>query len=460
MADDAADYKARATEGIIKCVERMGCQPILFIGSGLSRRYFGAPSWEELLVRLAKDCPAIDKEYGYYKQTLKDPIAIGEEFAQLYQQWAWGKGRPRFPDELFHPDVPEQAYIKHAIANLIEACTPASLEDVSGKAMKAEIELLRRIRPHSVITTNFDRFLEIAFPDLTPIVGQSILHGTQVLFGGIFKIHGCISDPNSLVFTKRDYDEFARKKQYLSAKLLTYFSEHPLLFIGYSATDPNIRTILSDINECLPASSFTDGVISNIYVLEWRPDMGEGYIPAREKLIAIEGGRSVRVRAIETDDFPWVFAAFGANPPLNNVNPKLLRALLSRSYELVRHDIPRMVVHADFEMLNRSVHTGQDFAKLFGLTTISNPSAHSANYPYSLTEVAEKVTGDERAYWSVAQMLIDQIKRERGVDIKTSDNRYHSRVKVSKKSVAGRYSPELVDLLKAVKSGGDYKLEL
>ena len=159
-------------------------------------------------------------------------------------------------------------------------------------------------------------------------------------------------------------------------------------------------------------------MISNIYVLEWRPDMSEGYIPAREKLIAIEGGRSVRVRAIETDDFSWVFAAFGANPPLNNVNPKLLRALLSRSYELVRHDIPWMVVHADFEMLNRSVHTGQDFAKLFGLTTISNPSAHSANYPYSLTEVAEKVTRDEKAYWSVAQMLIDQIKRERGVDIK------------------------------------------
>jgi hypothetical protein len=232
------------------------------------------------------------------------------------------------------------------------------------------------------------------------------------------------------------------------------------LFIGYSATDPNIRTILSDINECLPASSFTDGVISNIYVLEWRPEMAASYNPAREKLIAIEGGRSVRVRAIETGDFSWVFAAFGANPPLNNVNPKLLRALLSRSFELVRHDIPRTVVHADFEMLGRSVHTGENFAKLFGLTTISNPSAHSADYPYSLTEVAEKVTGDGKAYWAAAQTLIDRIKREKGVDIKASDNRYHSRVKVSKKGFAGRYSPEIVDLLIAVGSGADYKLEM
>ena len=188
--------------------------------------------------------------------------------------------------------------------------------------------------------------------------------------------------------------------------------------------------------------------------------MSENYTPAREKLIAIDGGGSVRVRAIETDDFSWVFEAFGANPPLNNVNPKLLRALLSRSFELVRHDIPRMVVHADFEMLGRSVHTGENFAKLFGLTTIRNPSAHSADYPYSLTEVAEKVTGDEKAYWSVAQILIDQIKREKGVDIKTSDNRYHSKTKVSKKSVASRYSPELVDLLKLVRSGAAYKREM
>jgi len=356
--------------------------------------------------------------------------------------------------------VPEQAYIKHAIADLIRACTPTSVEDVSSSSMRAEIDLLQRIRPHSVITTNYDRFLEFIFPDLTPIIGQSILHGTQVLFGEIFKIHGCVSNSDSIVFTKRDYDEFARKKQYLSAKLLTYFSEHPLLFVGYSATDPNIRTILSDINECLPTSSFADGVISNIYVLEWLPETIQNYSPANEKLIAIDGGGSVRVRAIQTNDFSWVFEAFGANPPLNNVNPKLLRALLSRSFELVRHDIPRKVVHADFEMLGRSVHNGESFAKLFGLTTISDPSAYSAHYPYSLTEVAEKVTGEENAYWAAAQALIDQIKRERGVDIKASDNRYHSKTKVSKKSVAGRYSTEMVDLLKLVRSGASYKLEM
>ncbi len=52
-------------------------------------------------------------------------------------------------------------------------------------------------------------------------------------------------------------------------------------------------------------SMLLEGIDWRMPVRTWRPDMGEAYIPAREKLIAIEGGRSVRVRAIETDDFSW-----------------------------------------------------------------------------------------------------------------------------------------------------------
>ncbi|GAN78103.1 hypothetical protein Asru_0620_01 [Acidisphaera rubrifaciens HS-AP3] len=158
----------------------------------------------------------------------------------------------------------------------------------------------------------------------------------QILIGEVFKIHGCVSDYNSLIFTQQDYDEFLRKKKYLSAKLLTYFTEHPLLFVGYSATDPNIQTVLSDIDECLPRVGPADATIPNIYFLEWRQNMPADYVPAREKLIAIEGGRSIRIKAIETDDFRWVFEAFGAHQPINGVSPRVLRALLHRSYDLER----------------------------------------------------------------------------------------------------------------------------
>lgn len=38
-----------------------------------------------------------------------------------------------------------------------------------------EIELLREIQPHSIITTNYDRLLETIFPDYEPIIGEEVL---------------------------------------------------------------------------------------------------------------------------------------------------------------------------------------------------------------------------------------------------------------------------------------------
>ena len=456
------DYKSQIRADIEDCVSRMACQPILFIGSGLSKRYFSGPSWDELLQQLAQGCPLIEKDYAYYKQTLKTHIAVGEEFARLYQQWAWAKGKNQFPADMFGEDVSEQAYIKYSIAQRIQSITPTALSAVAGKEMQAEIAALQGIKPHAVITTNYDSFLEMIFPEYQPIIGQNIIHGSPVLFGEIFKIHGCVSDYNSLVFTQQDYDEFMRKKKYLSAKLLTFFSEHPLLFLGYSAADPNIRAILSDIDEAIPRPGPAGAIIPNIYILEWRKEIPADYVPAREKLIAIEEGRSIRIKSIETDDFQWVFDAFGANQPLNAVSPKFLRALLHRSYDLVRHDIPRKTVQADFEMLERAVSTGVDFAKLFGITTIADPSRHAANFPYTLSEVAERVTGKSNAYWGAVQPYLDQIKREKGVDIKKNDNRYHcaTRVGRSKKSIAHKYSDQCVDLLVKMRKGEDYEIEM
>jgi hypothetical protein len=451
-------YRAEITADIESCVAQMGCQPILFVGSGLSKRYFSGPSWDELLTHLGKECPLIDKDYAYYKQTLKTQLAVGEEFAKLYQQWAWAKGKNQFPADMFSDAVPVQAYIKFMIAEYLTSITPTDVSAVRRDGIAAEISALQGIRPHAIITTNYDRFLELAFPEYQPVIGQSIIREAPVLFGEIFKIHGCVSDYNSLIFTQHDYNEFIKKKKYLSAKLLTFFSEHPLLFVGYSATDPNIRAILSDIDEVIGPSG---ALIRNIYILEWRRDAPPNYSPAREKLIAVEDARSVRVKAIESDDFAWVFSAFGSNQPLNAVSPRILRALLHRSYDLVRHDIPRRTVQADFQMLERAVKTGPEFAKLFGITTISGPSSHSADYPYTLSDVAVKIAGED-AYWYQAQVYLDRIKREKGIDIKKSDNRYHCATKVgrSKNSIAHKYSDHLLDLIERIDKGEKYELDL
>jgi hypothetical protein len=243
-----------------------------------------------------------------------------------------------------------------------------------------------------------------------------------------------------------------KKKKYLSAKLLTYFSEHPLLFIGYGAGDPNVRAILSDIDEALPVAG---DLISNVYILEWRPDISKDDSPAREKLIEIEGAKSVRLKAIEAERLEWVFSAFGNHNVLHGVSTKVLRALLARSHELVRCDIPKKTQEVDYQTLEHAVENVDSFAKLLGITTVSDPSVISAQYPHTLTDVTSKLGGTG---WHLGNVLISKIAGETGVDIKISDNKYHCAIKYGKKTIVHKYSDKAIELLRKAYKGEAYEV--
>lgn len=445
-------YIEEITEDITNTVQEFGVQPILFVGSGLTKRYMDGPSWEELLAYLAEKCSTIEKGLGFYKQSLGHPIAIGQEFSKLYQDWAWGAGANEFPKDLFGDDVNKHSYVKYKIAEFFKSIKPTAVAGLKAD-FQPEIEALAKIRPHAIITTNYDEMLEMIFADHERIIGQQLLKGQQVCIGELYKIHGCVTDHDSLVFTKDDYEEWDKKKKFLSAKLLTFFNEHPLIFIGYNAGDPNIRAILSDIDQALPEKG---GVIPNVYILQWDPSLKDDSWPQRDKIIPTEEDRSVRVKMIVASDFGWVFDAFAANPALAHVNTKVLRALMARSYELVRSDIPKMKVEADFKMLNSAVESSEAFAKLFGIANINDFSAAGAYHPMSLTEVG-KALGYKG--WHSADALIWRVTQKTGTDIKKSDNRYHRADKVNK-TVFHKYSQDAIELLKKVRDEEDYELDL
>lgn len=447
-----ATYIEEICTDIQQTMEEASCQPILFVGSGFSRRYFGAPNWEGLLQLLIDGCAEIERPLAYYKQRNKHLIDIGQDFAALYQQWAWDKGRVHFPAELFDADQPPDAYIKHAAAQLFIAKTPKSLAEIADTKLTDELSAVAAIQPHAIITTNYDTFLELLFPDFQPVIGQHILRREYDSIGEIFKIHGCVTEPNSLVLTRADYDDFARKKKYISAKLLTHLTEHPVLFLGYSATDPNVCSILADIDEILSPDG---ALIPNMYFLEWDPKFDPKSSYSREKLVQVGEHRAVRVKSIHASDFEWVYKAFAPNAPLLKVNTKLLRALLARMYDLIRVDIPRQAVQVDYSVLQNALSSPEDALKLLGIASLDKPGAINANYPYTLTEVATKL-GYRR--WHSAQDLIDRIRKETGKDIKASDNAYHSRLPMGK-AVYRKYSDKAIGLLLLAKKGEKYELE-
>lgn len=208
---DYQEYKDTISEDVSSQIEKLRCQPVLFFGSGISRRYFDAPNWIELLQELATNCPLIDKDYAYYAQSCSSPQQIGSIFAEKYREWAWDTGRNQFPSELFDPSVEPDAFLKHAASEILKAKCPNSLDDIDSE-FSDEITALQNVKPHAIITTNYDTLLELVFPKHTKIVGQSALKGMPFTVGEIFKIHGSVEDIDQLVLTAEDYEIFHKKR--------------------------------------------------------------------------------------------------------------------------------------------------------------------------------------------------------------------------------------------------------
>ncbi len=137
----------------------------------------------------------------------------------------------------------------------------------------------------------------------------------------------------------------------------------------------------------------------------------------------------------------------------------MLRALLNRSYDLVRYDIPRRTVEADFKMLEGAVQSDGSFAKLFGITTINVGSTSNAGFPYTLTDLAIRLTGNDKAYWAVAAPLVERVSTELGTNIKPSDNRYHSKVRIGRNSFAHKYSNELLEIISRMSKNEAYSIQ-
>lgn len=453
-ANQTDDYREAICADITACLEEKGGQPILFLGSGVSQRYFDAPDWRGLLTVMAEKCPEIRHDLAYYEQSYESLRHIGKEFATKYKEWAWSKARKKFPEEYFNANYPQAIFLKHAVSEYLKSITPSE-PTLKGSSKNArELKRLQQIRPHAIVTTNYDEFIERLFPEYEPIVGQRILSSDSAFVGEVFKIHGCVSQPRTLVLTVDDYQDFQLRKKYLSAKLLTFFLEHPVLLVGYSAEDPNIRAILSDIDIILSA----DGeLIPNIFLLRrTRAGEPETHLP-REVPIPVGEDRHVRIHMIVASDFDWVFDAFSLHGSMERIRPKLLRGLLARTYDLVRVNIPKHTMEVDYSVLERAVESESELAKLYGITVVGDATHVNVGYPYSLTAVGRELG---HKTWHPANKLLQHIIEKTGKDLKQSDNKYHVAVKAGESTIIRKYSPLLVDLLKRVQDDPEASIEV
>ena len=171
----------------------------LFIGSGFSRRYLGLEDWEGLLTKFCKT----KYPFTYYKTSANGNLAKAAELLanDFHDIWwnddSYSENRNKY--NIFNKDKTSalRIEISHYLKNI---------ETNSTEKYKKEIESLKELNVDGIITTNWDTFLENIFPDYKVYIGQQeLLFSSPQEVGEIYKIHGCSSNPNSLVLTEQDY---------------------------------------------------------------------------------------------------------------------------------------------------------------------------------------------------------------------------------------------------------------
>lgn len=118
-----------------------------------------------------------------------------------------------------------------------------SADFVPGEAHKR----LREIPWAAIVTTNYDDLLERAFEPTRPlrrVVTDEDLAGrrppNELV---VIKLHGDLSRPDTIVISEEDYLRFEKRRPGLLVKVRQLLMEHPLLFLGFSLSDPNFARI-------------------------------------------------------------------------------------------------------------------------------------------------------------------------------------------------------------------------
>ncbi|WP_323147851.1 SIR2 family protein [Pseudomonas oryzihabitans] len=307
--------------------KRFEASPMLFIGSGVSRRYLGTENWEQLLLRF---CNAIEENPLKLKASSNgDPTKYAQLLAKSYEERWWGR-----------PDSNEVAaeFAEHFTTNssILKIEISRYLRGVHegvNQELQHELSLLEKVNIDGVITTNWDRLLETIFPKFTTFIGQDgLISGRSHGIAEIYKIHGCSSTPNSLVLTEEDYAEYRRKNPYLSSKLLTIFIERPVIFLGYSLADPHIADILEDIIGCFPEKSL-EFLRDKLIFVEWHPELDEPTIT--DSVIH----KRIPVKLIRVSSFVELYEVLAETK--KRIPAHIFRRIKDELYELVLTDDPK-----------------------------------------------------------------------------------------------------------------------
>lgn len=321
-------------------VEKFNTTPFLFLGSGMTRRYYNLPDWKGLLEHFAREIRDDDFTYSAYENRaskLETPVGLLPKVAELIQadydeKWFNDESiRNLEEDSLMKVKVGLSPF-KAEIASYIERnCTVVD-------QYRTEIEMLSKLSEKNiagVITTNYDEFVENNFSGYTKFIGQKqLIFSTIQGIAEIYKIHGSVEDPDSLVINERDYLDFDRKSAYLAAKLMTIFMEYPVIFMGYSISDVNIQKIIKSIIDCLDMQQIK--ILEDRFIfVEYQP--GKVGIEVSPYTIMVDD-KPLFMKRVVVEDFKLIYKALEGKK--SKLPVRILRRFKQELYDFTVTNMP------------------------------------------------------------------------------------------------------------------------
>lgn len=348
--------------------------PVLFIGSGLSKRYlYKFPNWNELLdlsyQKINNDPFTLQK---YKDQFIRQGLSqfdinvklasiIEDQFNAAFFDRKIKIDRTKNPSWVKRGVSPYKMFLSRYFKNMTLYHSPKTTDElIKLKALRNKIS--------AVITTNYDLFLEkeIFSTDFKVFVHQNELFSSDSYnIAEIYKIHGSVSDANSIIITETDYKHFFETRKLIVAKMLTLFAESPIIFLGYSFTDENIQSIITEFLSCLTPTELKN-IDEHFVFISYKKDENE--LKEIKRTIMTKNNIEIPITEIQTDNFSQIYEI------LNHVTPGISPSRIRETRMLIKTIVDQSVTQNNAD----SVIVGID--NLSGINLSTKPLAIAIGY--------------------------------------------------------------------------------